>query len=793
MQSPSSSGPFVPEIDATASTLDQALALVRAGLQLVLIHAPVFGDLPPGPSTKCTCERSDCTVETSAGKHPIQKSWQKNPLVDDQQVRDAFGTVSFTPNIGIVLGEQPSGDYLISIDVDDEARFQSLQVDYGELPETAASLSARGKKLFFSIPPTVDRERIKNITGIGGSSGVDMKAKGGQVVAPPSFHAKSGARYSWVKTGNIAELPPAWVLAILKKKEIPSWAQGYTPELLKDNGRTRRRAEQYLNKAVVEDATMLSRIGKGLRNNTLFESLCRLLPLAQGLGLGETGRRSVINNLAAAAKACGLPQKEILSTIKSAEKKSEAGSVRIPAFMRVIEGGNTPTSAEPETPETPEILAGLTAEAAALPDPIKLLTHKGANAPLAENIARILEQHPVWLGGPKLDTFRMNIIWKKIPEPLKGLSRSEWKDTSDADALAIQGWLMAQSSDGLRVAASKDTCKDGLILAGTRNYFDSLKEYVNAFPEWDEVPRLDTWLTTYFGAAPSPGTSRVGRVWLISSIARVDKPGCMIDIVPILETPMRQRVGKNRAVAALYGGTPYVQTPTITRVGENKELDRTASTSWCIHDDESKLFSSKQDSTKAWITRTYDVYRVPWDRMQTTAPRRAVLVCSTNKSLYFQDDENARFFPIRCGSIDVPGLERDREQLWAEAIVAYQKGELWYIPQSDPIWRELRTSQRERKEEDGLMGPVEDYLAMLPAGTTPRSQAILDSLQIKPEDRTVVLSHRLQRVMHDLGWEYVVVRSSPEAALKAGLTPEEAITKFIRVWRVAGKQPYVAP
>jgi predicted P-loop ATPase len=783
MQSPSPTGPSVPEIDATASTLDQALALVRAGLQLVLIHAPVLNDAPPGENTTCTCGRPDCTIDTSAGKHPVSPGWQKRPLVDDQQVRDAFASVSFTPNIGIVLGQQPSGDYLISIDVDDAARFASLEIDYGELPETAASLSKRGKKLFFSIPTNVDRERIKNITGIGGESGVDMKAKGGQVVAPPSLHAKSGERYVWVRTGPIAELPPAWILAILKKKEVPTWVQGYTPELLKDNGRAKRRAEQYLNKAIVEESSLLAKVDKGLRNNTLFESLCRLLPLAYGMGLVD-GPRSVVSNLSAAAKAAGLASKEISATIKSAEKKSEAGSSRIPAFMRVIEGGNTPT------PGTPEPSLEAPAPDAAPTPEIKLLADRGRNAPIAENVARILEQHPMWLGGPRLDTFRMNIVWDQIPEPLKGLSRNEWKDMTDADALAIQGWLLAQPSDIRISSIGKDSCKDGLALAGTRNFFDSLKNYVNKFADWDGVPRIDTWLTTYFGAKPTPGTTRVGRAWLVASIARVDMPGCMIDVVPILETPQRQRVGKNRAVSALYGGTPYVQTPTITRVGENKELDRTASTSWCIHDDESKLFSSKQDSTKAWITRTYDVYRVPWDRMQTTAPRRAVLVCSTNKGLYFQDDENARFFPILCGAIDVEGIARDREQLWAEAIVAYRKGELWYIPQSDPIWRELRTTQRERKEEDGLLGPVEDWLARLPDGSTPRSQAILDALAIKPEDRTVTISQRLHKVMHELGWEYVVVRTTPEAAERAGLTAEEVDTKFFRVWRVAGKQLY---
>lgn len=758
MEAVSPSGPFIPEIHAPATTLDQALVLSRAGLKLVILHAPVFHDDEP---TTCTCERPECGK--SIGKHPVLRAWQKG-LVDEQAVRDGFATQRFAPNIGLVLGEQPSGFYLVSIDVDNTERFEQLQEEYGRLPPTAASESKRGKKLFFSIPTSVEHDRIGNKTALGGDSGVDVKVRGGQVVAPPSMHA-SGEPYIWVQTGSIAELPSAWILKLLKPLQVPSGMTGYTPELIRSDGKARRRADRYLEKAVIGEAKLVSTLKVGQRNDEFYKALCRLLPLAHGLGL-PNGHSYVVRELSSAAKATGLGAKEINVTVRSAEKwLHESGAVRVlPHAVETVQNGfgGEPSTApsKPIAPEAPNF--GIAA--------IKLLTDRGRNAPCAENIARILEQHPAWLGGPQLDKFRMNIVWRKIPEPLRGLARGHWNDMTDADALALQGWLLSQPVE-LRIAAGKDTCKDGLILAGTRNHFDSLVDHVETFPRWDGIPRIDTWLTTYFGAEDTPGTRRVGRVWLVASIARVFKPGCMIDVVPILESPQRQRIGKNRGISALYGGPPYLQMPTIKKVGENIELDRTASSAWCIHDDESKLFSSKTDSTKAWITRGFDVYRVPWDRSQTTAPRRAVLVCSTNKGFYFQDDENARFFPVRCGVIDVPGIERDRMQLWAEAIVAYKdRGELWYIPQSDPIWAELRVSQQARKEEDGMSGPVEEFLLKMPPGTTPTSQVVLDSLGIKPEDRTTQISSRLHRIMHDLGWEYVVARAGDQK-------------KVIRVWR----------
>jgi predicted P-loop ATPase len=38
---------------------------------------------------------------------------------------------------------------------------------------------------------------------------------------------------------------------------------------------------------------------------------------------------------------------------------------------------------------------------------------------------------------------------------------------------------------------------------------------------WDGGPRLDTRLTVYFGAADAPYTRQVGRMFLISMVARI--------------------------------------------------------------------------------------------------------------------------------------------------------------------------------------------------------------------------------------------------------------------------------
>lgn len=197
--------------------LDDALDLARAGHLVVMCHG-VTNDWDFRRSTytyNCTCGKPKCGKST--GKHPVFSAWTKTATADEQVLRDQFGELRFTPNLGIVLGVQPDGAYIVAVDVDDEDRFASLVVEHGPLPATRCGRSPRGARLIFRLPEC-DTSALKNITALGGASGVDVKLEGGQVVVVGrNVH---GAYKGFDFTVPIAELPTQWVAAITPKAYV---------------------------------------------------------------------------------------------------------------------------------------------------------------------------------------------------------------------------------------------------------------------------------------------------------------------------------------------------------------------------------------------------------------------------------------------------------------------------------------------------------------------------------------------------------------------------------------------
>src|ERR1019366_3969854 len=83
---------------------------------------------------------------------------------------------------------------------------------------------------------------------------------------------------------------------------------------------------------------------------------------------------------------------------------------------------------------------------------------------------------------------------------------------------------------------------------------------------------------------------------------------------------------------------------------------------------------------KAFMSRARDRFRPPYGRRLIESPRQCVFAGTVNQSTYLRDDTGGRrFWPIACTRIVIDDLLRDRDQVWAEAVVRYRSGSSWWL------------------------------------------------------------------------------------------------------------------
>lgn len=120
-------------------------------------------------------------------------------------------------NIAIQTGKASN---LVVLDIDPrnggDRSLEELVRKHGELPETlSVNTGGGGKHFYFRYSESVERLKSNPLTGW---PGIDIKADGGSIIAPPSRHV-SGGHYAWIDPDTeIAELPD-WLLGIVMKEK----------------------------------------------------------------------------------------------------------------------------------------------------------------------------------------------------------------------------------------------------------------------------------------------------------------------------------------------------------------------------------------------------------------------------------------------------------------------------------------------------------------------------------------------------------------------------------------------
>ena len=658
--------------------MDLALTIARAGLRVVLTHTV-------GEDGACTCGRGDGCPERTRGKHPIAKEWQKIATDDEPALRDQFARLRFAPNVSIALGIQSSGRYVISLDDDDSARMAALEAELGELPHTMSGQSPRGAHLFFVLAEDTPLDRVKNITGITTAgelaehgkaiSGVDMKAAGGQVVVAGR---NAGGAYTGLDvTIPIAELPAAWTLAILAPIKLPKTASTYTPATLREDAKTKRRHETYLDRAVASECGIVARTSEGQRNTATHTAACRLIPLASGLHL-PAGISHVREQVVQAGVASGLSDSEARTTVASAERWcTEQGLVRVPREVAPL--------------ATPRLRV-------VEPTEVELIDDNGSPAKIAENVARMLAIHP--RGCP-----RMNLL----------AQRAEWPDGSritDVDEIKIQGWLVAQPAPQ-RVRVGVEAVHAGVLAAAEARPFHPVREYLAGLT-WDGKPRVDTFARDCLGAADSDLVRGYMRCFFIGAVARAMVPGCQLDTVLVLEGA--QGVRKTSALRALFGAQWFGNTP--INVKKTPDCYQAIEGFWGYELGEMDTHSREAAAVKAFVSMRVDTYRPSYGRNTVTRTRQIAFTATTNAETYLADETGARRWqPVKCGPVDLGRVSTDRDQLWAEATHRYSAGEPWWL--TDELAAEAAEDVDSRYQgdswEDILPGLLREHVTITSA------------------------------------------------------------------------------
>ncbi|MGE3291321.1 MAG: VapE domain-containing protein [Geminicoccaceae bacterium] len=272
-----------------------------------------------------------------------------------------------------------------------------------------------------------------------------------------------------------------------------------------------------------------------------------------------------------------------------------------------------------------------------------------------------------------------------------------WSDREDTLAAA---WLQQQG-----IAVSAMVAGQAVEAVARDRPFHPLRDHLDGLV-WDREARLDSWVLRYLGVADTPYARAVGKRWLISAVARIFQPGCKADCVLILEGP--QGIRKSSALKAL--SEPWF-TDRLSDLGSKDAAMETRGV-WVIEIAELDTMSRAEVGTiKAFISRTHDRFRPPYGKRLVDLPRRCVFAGSVNpEGGYLKDATGGRrFWPIRCGTIDLAALARDRDQLWAEAVASYRAGEPWWL-ETRNLTELAEEEQLDRYQGDAWDDPIREYL-----------------------------------------------------------------------------------
>lgn len=198
---------------------------------------------------------------------------------------------------------------------------------------------------------------------------------------------------------------------------------------------------------------------------------------------------------------------------------------------------------------------------------------------------------------------------------------------------------------------------------------DTAQEWL-ARKQWDGVPRVEGFLSTYLGLPDTAYHRAVSRYIWTALAGRVVEPGVKVDMVPVLQG--EEGLRKSTMVSCLV--------PSEELFGEINLMHR--------DDDTSRLMRGKlaielaelrglqtrdAEDILSFITRRHESWVPKYMEMAVKFPRRCLMIGTTNRGQFLTEKTGRRrWLPLAVTQqIDSEAVERDRDQLWAEGALLF--------------------------------------------------------------------------------------------------------------------------
>ena len=335
-----------------------------------------------------------------------------------------------------------------------------------------------------------------------------------------------------------------------------------------------------------------------------------------------------------------------------------------------------------------------------------------------------------------------------------------WEEASDGRIMKLREDL---SQEVLYQPEGKKT-PTPLVFSKTElfEHLDALAEAHQCDPflvwaqrtRWDGHARLDTWVETVWTLSQSTDRDLArwaSRFVFLGAVWRAMQPGCALDEMPIFVGP--GGIGKSKSLAWMFPDDEmdwfadrfdFLDT-------EQKQAEKLMGAVVAEASEMAGVRRADIGHMKAAISSRGATVRLSYRRNARTYMRRCVIVGTGDNSDLLPNDPNLRrWVPItlaggKAGTVRAY-MSAHREQLWAEALHRYHRGERVHLP-PELVQAQARAAAHFRTRDQ----IVEDYASQSPPPSDPENGASLLDLM-----RATGCPEHLQRgfglALKEMGW-----------------------------------------